>query len=1048
MSRFFVDRPVFAWVIAIVIMLAGLLAVRLLAVAQYPQVAPITVRISATYPGADAVTVENAVTKVIEQGLTGIDHLDYVTATSTATGQADVSVVFTSAADPDIAQVQVQNKVQLVTSQLPQAVQANGLTVARAGTGFFMVVALASSDGRLKPIDLADLIDSDINDPIRRIDGVGDLQIFGSGYAMRLWVDPAKLLKYQLMIGDVQAAVEAQNVQVSAGQLGALPQLAGQQLNATVTAKSRLQTPEQFENIIVKSAADGAVVRLRDVARVEIGAESYVRSGTYNNRNAAGFGIQLASNANALDVAANVRATLDRVKAELPEGVEIHYPYDTAPFVQLSLESVVEALFEAIVLVFVVMYLFLQNFRATLIPTLAIPVVLLGTFGILALFGFTINTLTMFAMVLAIGLLVDDAIVVVENVERLMAEEKLSPREAAIRSMRQISGALVGIAAVLSAVFVPMAFFPGSVGVIYRQFSITIVSAMVLSVLVALVFTPALCATLLKARHDGPRRGPLGLFERLMERMTTGYGRATEGLVRRAFRFLVVFLALSVAAGWLFYRLPTSFLPPEDQGRLLVTVQMPAGATIDRTTRVQNAVIDYFLTQEKDTVDGVFGSVGFNFSGQGQNVALAFVSLKDFRERTAPGSDAQSIARRTTQAFSGLKDGRAFVIAPPAIQGFGNAAGFEFYLLDTANTGREALVTARSQLLAAASQNPALTGTRPNGLEDAAQYAITIDQDKASAMNLSLADIDATLSAAWGSRYINDFDLDGRIKPVYIQGESDARMQPDDLDKWHVRNADGEMVAFSAFSSGAWTAGSPRRERYNGLPAVQIQGAANGVSSGTAMREVEELVRALPPGYALAWSGLSAQEEASGNSAMQLFALSVLVVFLSLAALYESWTIPFAVLLSAPIGIFGALAAATLFDQANDIYFKVGLLTTMGLAAKNAILIIEFAVEKMRHGADLVPATVEAARQRLRPILMTSFAFILGVLPLALAQGPGSNAQNAIGIGVMGGTIASTILGTFFIPLLFVVTWRVFKTGRGRRGIRAEHAAAPGTTLS
>ncbi|WP_137154375.1 efflux RND transporter permease subunit [Rhizobium sp. FKL33] len=1030
MSRFFVDRPVFAWVLAISVMLAGALAITSLAISQYPQVAPTTIRITATYPGADAQTVENSVTKVIEQGLTGIDNLDYITATSTSTGQASVSVVFTSDASPDIAQVQVQNKVQLITSQLPQAVQSNGLTVTKAGTGFFMVVSFVSEDNALRPVDLADFIDSNVNDPIRRIEGVGDTQIFGSGYAMRIWVEPDKLDKYQLMVGDVKSAIEDQNVQVSAGQLGALPQVDGQQLNATVTARSQLQTPEQFGNIIVKSDKDGAIVRLRDVARVEIGAESYVTSGVYNKNNAAGLGIQLTSDANALQTAADVRAALTKLESSLPANVKIYYPYDTTPFVRLSLEDVGKTLVEAVILVFIVMLVFLHNFRATLVPTLAVPVVLLGTFGVLALFGYTINTLTLFAMVLAIGLLVDDAIVVVENVERIMDEEGLDPRSATIKSMGQISGALIGIATVLSAVFVPMAFFPGSVGVIYRQFSVTIVSAMVLSVAVALVFTPALCATLLKPRAHATKRGLAGWFERIMERTTSGYGAATGAILKRALQFCVLFVIIGAAAGWLFVKLPTSFLPQEDQGRLLVSIQLPPGATVNRTRKVLDQTIDYFLTKEKDNVVGAFGSIGFNFAGQGQNVAQIFLNLKDFKERTAAGSDAQSIAKRAMGALSGISDGSVFVIAPPAIQGFGNSAGFEFYLQDTENRPRSELLAARDEVLRQARGNPKLSNTRQNGLEDAAAFVVDIDQEKASALNINLSDIDSTLSAAWGSSYINDFNYNGRIKPVYIQGDAPARMQPEDLEKWYVRNSDDEMVSFSAFAKGRWTKGSPRLERFNGFPAIQIQGAANNASSGEAMQEIVKIVDGLPGGYQIAWTGLSAQEESSGNSALELYLISVLVVFLALAALYESWTIPFAVLLSVPIGVFGALAAATLFGQSNDVYFKVGLLTTIGLAAKNAILIIEFAVERIRGGDKLLHAAAEAARQRLRPILMTSFAFILGVLPLAIASGPGSKAQNSIGIGVMGGTIASTLLGIFFIPLLFVVTWRLFQRKR------------------
>jgi multidrug efflux pump len=1028
MSKFFVDRPVFAWVIAIIIMMAGLLAIRILPISQYPQVAPTTIKIVATYPGADAATVENSVTKIIEEGLTGIDYMDYMTSSSTATGQATVNVIFTSDANPDVAQVQVQNKVQLITSQLPQAVQSQGLTVTKAGTGFFMVVAFVSTDDKLKPVDLADLIDSDVNDPIRRIEGVGDTQIFGSSYAMRIWVDPRKLEKYQLMVSDIKNAVAAQNVQVSAGQLGALPQLPSQQLNATVTARSQLQTPEQFGNIIVKSEQDGSIVRLRDVARIEVGAENYNTSGVYNGHYSAGLGIQLAGNANALTTAADVVSTLNNLKASLPPNVAIHYPFDTTPFVKLSLEDVAKTLIEAIALVFVVMFVFLQNLRVTLIPTLAVPVVLLGTFGVLAVFGYTINTLTMFAMVLAIGLLVDDAIVVVENVERLMSEEKLSPRQATIKSMQQISGALIGIATVLSAVFVPMAFFPGSVGIIYRQFSVTIVSAMLLSVMVALTFTPALCATLLKNVHHGEKKGVYGIFNKVIGGATNGYGRTTNVIVHRAFRFSILFVLVAVAAGFLFIRLPTSFLPQEDQGRLLVAVNLPAGATATRTTKVLNQVINYFLTKEKKNVDGVFGSVGFNFTGQGQNVAIGFIALKDFEQRTAPGSDAQSIAKRAMgNFFRTIKDGQVLIVAPPAIPGFGTSSGFEFYLQDTANLGHLKLMAARNQVVKQAAADNKLASVRPNGLDDAPEYSIDIDQDKASSMNLSLSDIDTTLSTAWGSSYINDFNHNGRIKPVYVQGDMNSRMQPEDLDKWLVRNSNGEMVPFSAFATGKWRVGSPKLDRYNGYPAVQIQGAANDVSSGESMAEIADIVGKLPPSYHIAWTGLSKQEVASGASSGQLYALSVLVVFLALAALYESWSIPFAVLLSVPIGVLGALTAATLFGQENDIYFKVGLLTTIGLAAKNAILIIEFAVEKIRNDEPLLQATVEAARQRLRPILMTSFAFILGVLPLAIASGPGSKAQNSIGIGVMGGTIASTVLGVFFIPMLFVITWKIFK---------------------
>lgn len=1033
MSRFFIDRPIFAWVIAIVIMLAGLLSITMLSVSQYPQIAPTSVRITAIYTGADAQTVENSVTKVIEQGMTGIDNLDYMTSTSTATGQAQITLTFTNQANPDVAQMQVQNKLQLITSNLPQVVQSTGITVTKSTSSFFMVVSFVSTDNKLTPIDLADYVDSTLNDTLKRIEGVGDTQIFGSSYAMRIWINPDKLAQYQLNISDVTAAVQSQNTQVSAGQLGGLPQQRGQQLNATVTAKSRLQTPEQFENIILKSQSNGSLVRLNDVARVELGGESYTTSGIYNGNNAAGLGINLAAGANAIDTAEAVQSTIASMKGTLPPNVEVFYPYDTTPFVRLSIEDVVTTLFEAIVLVFIVMFVFMQNIRATLIPTLAVPVVLLGTFGVLSLFGYSINTLTMFGMVLAIGLLVDDAIVVVENVERVMEEEGLSPREATIKSMQEITGALIGIATVLSAVFIPMAFFSGSVGVIYRQFSVTIVSAMVLSVIVALILTPALCATILRKPNHDAKLGIFRWFNRTFDRSVNGYEKRIGGIIRRPTLYLTGFVLIALAAGFLFTRLPSSFLPDEDQGRLLTTIQLPPGATADRTRQVLNQAISYYLNNEKDYVDGVFGSVGFNYSGQGQNAALLFIKLKDFNLRTTPDSTAQAISKRAMAAFSKIQDGRVIALAPPALQGFGNSSGFDFYLKDTSGAGHDALIQARNQLLALAAKSPLLTGTRPNGQDDTPQFSIDIDQEKARALNLNLSDIDATLSTAWGGTYVNDFIDRGRVKPVYVQADSQFRMQPDDFERWFVRNSDGAMVPFSAFATSKWTYGSPRLERYNGSSAVQIQGAAApGVSSGDAIAEIERLTAQLPPGFTYEWTGLSAQEKLSGSQANQLYAISILVVFLALAALYESWSIPLAVMLSVPIGIFGALLAATLFGQTNDVYFKVGLLTTIGLSAKNAILIVEFAIDQHKAGKDLVSATIEAARQRLRPILMTSFAFILGVLPLAIANGAGSGSQNSIGIGVMGGMISATILGIFFIPLLFVTTRRVFKASHDK----------------
>ncbi|MDX8482456.1 efflux RND transporter permease subunit [Mesorhizobium sp. VK24D] len=1029
MSGFFINRPIFAWVIAIVIMLGGLLALRSLPISQYPQIAPTTVNISATYPGADAQTVENSVTKVIEQGMTGIDNLDYMTATSTSTGSASITLTFTSGANADTAQVQTQNKLQLVQSQLPQVVQNKGITVSKSSTGFLMVIGFVSSDGKMNSTDLADYVDSTVNDTLKRVEGVGSTQLFGSGYAMRIWLDPDKLSKYALMPSDVSSAIEAQNTQVSAGQLGALPALKGQQLNGTVTARSRLQTAEQFRNIILKSNTDGSLVRLNDVAKVEIGAESYTTQAHYNGKPAAGVAVSLATGANALNTAEAVRATINRLSSTFPQGVEVVYPYDTSPFVRLSIEEVVKTLAEAIVLVFLVMLLFLQNLRPTIIPTIAVPVVLLGTFGVLSFFGYSINTLTMFAMVLAIGLLVDDAIVVVENVERVMQEEGLPPKEATRKSMNEITGALIGIATVLSAVFVPMAFFGGSTGIIYRQFSVTIVSAMVLSVLVALVLTPALCATILRpAKDHATQRGPFGWFNRLFDRGTIAYREGSRGIINRSWRFLAVFLAIVIAMGWMFARLPSSFLPDEDQGILITSASLPSGATQDRTERVLAQVTDHYLNEEKDAVEGVFTASGFGFGGAGQNVGIAFVRMKDFDQRKTPALSASAVAGRAIGAFSKIRDAQVFALAPPAIQGFGNTNGFDFYLQDVNGAGHDALIQTRNQLLGVAAKSKLLANTRPNGQEDQPQFSVDIDQEKASALGISLADINNTLSSAWGRDYVNDFIDRGRVKPVYLQSDADFRMQPEDLDKWQVRNSGGAMVPFSAFASSHWTYGSPRLERYNGSAAVEIQGAAAaGQSSGAAMDEIDRLVAQLPAGYSHEWTGLSHQEKLSGNQAMSLYAISALVVFLCLAALYESWSIPFAVMLSVPIGIFGALAAATLFGQTNDVYFKVGLLTTIGLASKNAILIVEFAIERQAAGMGLVEATLDAARQRLRPILMTSLAFILGVTPLAIASGAGSGAQNSVGIGVMGGMIAATVLGVFLVPLLFVTVRRIFK---------------------
>ncbi|PKR87284.1 hydrophobe/amphiphile efflux-1 family RND transporter [Pleomorphomonas diazotrophica] len=1026
MAQFFINRPVFAWVIAITIMLAGILAISTLSISQYPEIAPPTVRVSATYPGASAETVENAVTKVIEQNMNGLDNLEYMESSSTSDGSSSITLTFSNGTDADIAQMQTQNKLQLVESLLPDAVIDQGITVTKSTSSFLMAVGLVSTDGKLTGTDLADVVSTRIEDQLRRVDGVGDLMTFGGGYAMRIWLDPNKLNKYALTPSDVAAAVRAQNTQVSAGQIGGRPLAQGAQLNATITAQSQLQTPEQFRNIILKTQQDGSIVRLGDVARVEIGAESYAADAYYNGKPAAGFGINLSSGANALQTAENVRTTLDRLKPSLPQNVEYVYAYDTTPFVQLSIEKVVETLIEAVVLVFLVMYLFLQNLRATLIPVIAVPVVLLGTFGVLAVMGYSINTLTMFAMVLAIGLLVDDAIVVVENVERIMTEEKLHPKAATQKSMREITSALIGIALVLSAVFVPMAFMGGSTGIIYRQFSVTIVSAMLLSVIVALVLTPALCATMLKPSHGG-HRGFFGWFNRRFDDSSSLFQRTVRGIVGRPVRMMVVFLALVGGAAFMFDKLPSSFIPEEDQGVLLAMIQLPTGATMERTKQVTDQMTDYFLKNEPDAVEAVMGITGFSFAGSGQNAGLAFIRLKDFKERTDPRLSAQAVVGRAMGALSQIKDAMIFTLLPPAMPGLGISGGFDMYLQDNAGTGRAALEAARDQLLMQANQNPKLMAVRENAQANQMQLHVNIDQEKATALGISLADINSIITTAWAGSYVNDFIDRGEIKPVYLQGDAPFRMTPDDFKSWYARNGSGEMVPFSSFVETNWSFGAPKLSRFNGVSAVNIQGSANaaaGVSSGEAMAEMENLVAKQGGGYTAGWIGLSYQELLSGAQANMLYAVSFLVVFLCLAALYESWTIPFAVMLSVPISVLGTLLAAKLFGQSNDVYLKVGLLTTIGLAAKNAILIVEFARDLQRQGEGLIEAALHAARIRLRPIIMTSLAFILGVTPLAIATGAGSAAQNAIGIGVMGGMIASVTVGLFFVPLLFYIVMR------------------------
>ena len=1025
MAKFFIDRPIFAWVIAIVIMLAGLFAVLTLPVEQYPRIAPPSINVSTTYRGASAETLENSVTQIIEQKLTGIDNLRYFSSVSDSTGNLEIKLTFEPEADPDIAQVQVQNKIQTALSSLPQEVQQQGVTVKKSSSGTLLVVGLYSSDGSMDQNALSDYANSKLLDPISRLKGVGDATIFGQPYAMRIWLNPEKMYSYSLITSDIIAAVKTQNADVSVGQLGGSPAVEGQQLNATINAQSKLQTVEEFENIFLKVNTGGSQVRLKDVAKVELGVENYNFIAKYNGKPATGLSISLGTGANALDTADRIKAKLDELSTFMPEGLEIVFPYDTTPFVSISIKEVVKTLLEAIVLVFLVMYLFLQNFRATLIPTIAVPVVLLGTFGMLSLFGFTINTLTMFAMVLAIGLLVDDAIVVVENVERVMNEEGLSPKEATKKSMQQITGALVGIALVLSAVFVPMAFFNGSTGAIYRQFSLTIVSAMTLSVLVALILTPALCATLLtpvKKGHKEGKRGFFGWFNRVFDRSKKAYGTSIDYVVARTLRFILIYGVIVGVMIFLFTKIPTSFLPDEDQGIMLVSVVSPPGATLERTRESVAKIEDYLLTEEKENVESVMTVTGFSFAGRGQNTGIGFVKLKHWDERTRPDQKVAAIARRSMQKLSSVKDSSIYAFFPPSIIELGTASGFDVQLVDRAGLGHEVLVGAKDQLLSMASQHPELSGVRHNGLSDVSQYQLDLNLEKAQVLGVSVEDINATLQAVWGSAYINDFMHEQRVKKVYVQGEAPYRMLPENVNDWYVRNSAGKMVSFSTFTDAHWTYGSPRLERYNGTASMEILGApAQGISSGEAMSLIEDMGKQLPRGIGLDWTSLSYEERMAGSQTPLLYSLSLLIVFLCLAALYESWSIPIAVLLVVPLGIIGAVAATLLANLSNDVYFQVGLLTTIGLASKNAILIVEFAKDLYEKGEGLLRSATIAAEQRLRPILMTSLAFILGVTPLALSSGAGSASQNAIGVGVIGGMISATFLAIFFVPLSFVL---------------------------
>ena len=1024
MAKFFIDRPIFAWVIAIMIMVAGGLSLLSLPVQQYPTIAPPSVQIQATYPGASAQTLQDSVTQVIEQNMTGLDGMLYMSSNSSSSGRASITVTFAAGTDPDIAQVQVQNKLAQAEALLPEEVQRQGISVSKGRDGFLMVIGLVSGDGSLSKGDLADFGISQLKEPLSRVPGVGNITVFGAQYAMRIWLQPEKLAAYNLTPLEVSQAVSEQNTQFPAGELGGLPAISGQQMNATIMAQTRMSNVDEFENILLTVNPDGSQVRLKDVARIELGAESYAIDSKYNGKPATGLGIQLASGANALDTSEAVRKRLDELKSFFPSGVEIVYPYDTTPFVEISIAEVEHTLIEAIVLVFLVMFLFLGKFRATLIPTLAVPVVLLGTFGIMASFGYSINTLTMFGLVLAIGLLVDDAIVVVENVERVMEEEGLPPKEATKRSMEQITSALIGIALVLSAVFVPMAFMSGSTGAIYRQFSLTIVSAMALSVLVALTLTPALCATLLRPhKEDHGDKGLFGLFNRLFGKATDKYQGGVSRTLRAPIRMVLVYAGLLAILAVVYVRLPASFLPEEDQGVFLNLVMLPAGSTMEQNHEVMDRVTDYFLSDP--AVESVFTVSGFSFAGQGQNQAMAFVKLKHWDER-GPQDAVGAVIGRAWGALSQIKEAVIYPINLPPIVSLGTATGFDMMLQDRANIGHDKLIQARNMMLGMAAQDPRLVRVRPNGMEDVPLFRLDIDYEKVKSLGLDIATVNSTISTAWGSAYVNDFIDRGRVKKVYIQADSPARMLPEDFNKWYVRNNQGEMVPFSSFATTHWDYGSPRLERYNGVPSVNIQGeAAPGLSTGDAMAAMEEIVAKLPPGVGIEWTGMSYQERMAGSQAPLLYALSLLVVFLCLAALYESWSVPFAVILVVPLGILGALLATYGRGLANDVYFQVGLLTTIGLSAKNAILIVEFAKAEYEAGKSLIDAAVEAARLRLRPIIMTSMAFMLGVLPLALSSGAGAGSRHAIGTGVIGGMLSATFLAIFFVPVFYLLVMKL-----------------------
>lgn len=1041
LSSFFLDRPVFAWVIAIIMIVAGALAIYNLPISQYPPIAPPSIAIDSVYPGASAETVENTVTQIIEQKMTGFDKLLYMAATSDSTGASRVELTFAPGTDPDLAWAQVQNKLQLATASLPEVVQRQGVKVSKSTKNYLMVVGLISEDGSMDGNDLQDYAQSNLEQVLSRVQGVGEVENFGAQYAMRVWLDPDKLTNYSLTVEDLMSALRAYNVEVSAGQFGGTPAVEGQRLNASIIVQSLLKTPDEFAAIPIHMNPDGSVVRIKDVGRTELGAEFYNQSSFFNGKPASAQAIRQAAGANALDTANAVKAKLKEMSRYFPPGMKVIYPYDTTPFVTAAIEEVVKTLFEAIVLVFLVMYLFLGNIRATLIPTIAVPVVILGTFALLGLFGFSINMLTMFAMVLAIGLLVDDAIVVVENVERIMTEEGLPPKKAAEKSMREITSALIGIGLVLSAVFGPMAFFSGSTGVIYRQFSVTIIASMLLSVVVALILTPVLCASLLKTTGKGHEAAETGFplfrpfllwFDRMFFRARDSYMTMVSRVLSKQMRYMFVFFVVVVVLGFLFQRMPTAYLPDEDQGILFVQAMLPANSTLEQTEEVLKEVNSHFLVDEKDAVESCMTIAGFSFSGNGQNVGLAFVKLKDWKFRDLPNLKADAVAGRAMHAFSKIRNAMVFAFPPPAVIELGQSKGFDFELQDRGGLGHSSLMAARNQLLGQAMRDPRLTRVRPNGLEDVPEYRIDVDWEKAGALGTPITSIHTTISAAFGSAYVNDFIQAGRVKRVYAQADAPYRMLPKDLEKLYVRNAVGKMVPFSSFASGHWISGSPKLERYNSFPSINIWGEpAPGRSSGEAMSAMEEIMSKLPHGIGFDWNGLSYQERMASSQAPMLYAFSMLVIFLFLAALYESWTVPFSIMLALPLGAIGGVLASSFRGLPNDIYFQIGLLTTLGLTTKNAILIVQFAKDKLEEGIGLVEATLEGAKLRLRPIIMTSLAFGFGVLPLALATGAGAGAQKAIGTSVLGGMITGTFLAVFFIPLFYVVIYRIFKRKKG-----------------